>query len=328
MGRDKEKSVNPATAHLKAQKARQLKKGRSEAVNRRNEKLARRNPARLQRQIDDLKALESSGAIKPREKQILEELERDVKAVRKAREALGDKAPSYGQGPRKDGRASGEILGKRKWDGERRPLNTYKDPSVSSGSETDESVRRIPMPRDTPPPIPRPRRPHGPDDPINDTQTREPHALPPKPAFTPSIDNKTTYESAPQMRNLRQEAVSRFMPNVVRQKKEAVRGPGKLLEPEEMDRLEQSGYVGDGGRYAPDAPSNGFHVDSRSAADASAYLEAKRLAAEEERFRMEMGAEADNDNIQQEPGFEDRSKVKVQGPSRQVEIEEVVDEDL
>ncbi|KAL9624794.1 MAG: hypothetical protein Q9160_001149 [Pyrenula sp. 1 TL-2023] len=328
MGRDKEKSVNPATAHLKAQKARQLKKGRAEAVNRRNEKLARRNPARLQRQIDDLKALESSGAIKPKEKQILEELERDVKAVKKAREALGDKAPTYGQGPRKDGRASGEILGKRKWDGERRPQNTYKDPSVSSGSETDESVRRIPMPRDTPPPIPRPRRPHGPDDPINDTQTREPHALPPKPAITPSIDNRTTYESAPQMRNLRQEAVSRFMPNVVRQKREVVKGPGKLLEPEEMDKLEQSGYIGDGGRNASNAPSAESHVDSRSAADAPVYLEAKRLAAEEERFRMEMEMETATFDVQEEPKTKDYSTQEKEGPSHQVEMEEVVDEDL
>ena len=88
MARDKERSINPAQQQRKLEKARQLNKSRAELQARRNEKLAKRNPDRLQRQIDDLKALEATGEIKPREKAILQDLERDLKAVRKARESL------------------------------------------------------------------------------------------------------------------------------------------------------------------------------------------------------------------------------------------------
>lgn len=338
MARDKEKSVNPATAHLKAQKARQLKKGRAEALNRRNEKLARRNPDRLQRQIDDLKALESSGAIKPREKQILEELERDLRAVRKAKEALGDKTQSLGSGPRKPDRPSGELLGKRKWDGERKLQSPYRELSPSSGSETDESVRRIPMPRDTPPPIPRRHRPNAPYEPASDSQTRQPHALPPKPTSTPPVEVKSTYESAPQLRNLRKEAVSRFMPNVVRQNREAVKGQGKLVEPEEMDRLEQSGYLNQG-TGSGTGPSNDRQAggSTTTAHNAPTDLQARRLAAEEERFRREMEMDIGDANIteQELERLVEADSAPQQntgggrpGHPHQVEMEEVEDEDL
>lgn len=106
MARDKERSVNPAQQQRKLEKAKQLKKSRAELQAKRNEKLARRNPDRIQRQIDDLKALEASGEIKPREKAILDDLERDLKAVRKAREALGQKAPQYASHPRRRDRKS------------------------------------------------------------------------------------------------------------------------------------------------------------------------------------------------------------------------------
>src|SRR5271167_2141353 len=95
MAKDKERSINPAQQQRKLEKAKALKKGKTEAQARRNEKLARRNPDRLQRQVDDLRALEESGQIKPREKQLLEQLQKDVNAVRKARDTLGDKAPQF-----------------------------------------------------------------------------------------------------------------------------------------------------------------------------------------------------------------------------------------
>src|SRR5271170_5429312 len=124
MAKDKERSINPAQQQRKLDKAKALKKGKAEAQARRNEKLARRNPDRLQKQIDDLKALEAAGDIKPREKQILADLERDLRAVRKAREALGERAPQHGN--RESGQHvirggnenSGNILGKRRHDGE------------------------------------------------------------------------------------------------------------------------------------------------------------------------------------------------------------------
>lgn len=324
MARDKDKSVNPATAHLRAQKARQLKKGRAEALTRRNEKLARRNPDRLQRQIDDLKALESSGAIKLREKQILEELEQDLRAVKKAREVLGDKAPGFGQGPRRPDKAPGDVLGKRKWDSERKPRNAYRGPSPSSGSETDESIRRIPMPRDTPPPIPRRYHSNAQQELAGEDQTRQPHVLPQKPTFAPPIETKSTYESAPQMRNLRQEAVSRFLPNVVRQKREAATGQGKLVEPEEMDKLEQSGYTS---TSAGNVSSVDHQPQSTSTTNALLDLEARRLAAEEEKFKREMEIEMEADgslSVQENPSHSQRV---MGGPSHHVEMEEVEDGD-
>ncbi|EED15395.1 conserved hypothetical protein [Talaromyces stipitatus ATCC 10500] len=224
MPKDKERSINPAQAQRKLEKQKALKKGKAEAVARRNEKLARRNPERIQRQINDLKAIEESGQpLRPREKQILEELERDLRAVQKAREALGDKAP--------------HVLGKRRRDERQQQWRQESD----DGSETDESVRNIPMPRDTPPPIPPEFRRRVPTTAQGEEGPRQPHALPAKPEI--SAQPRTVYESAPVIRDLRKEAVSKFVPAAVRKQQEAIRGQGRLVEPEEMDRLEKAGYV-------------------------------------------------------------------------------------
>jgi hypothetical protein len=69
MAKDKERPANPAQQQRKLEKAKPLRESKAEAQARRNEKLARRNSDRLQRQVDNLKALEESGRIKPREKQ-------------------------------------------------------------------------------------------------------------------------------------------------------------------------------------------------------------------------------------------------------------------
>src|SRR5437762_1828507 len=155
MAKDRERSINPAQQQRRLEKQKALKKGKAEVQARRNEKLARRNPERLQRQIDDLKAIESSGQpLRLHDKQVLEGLERDLRAVKKARETLGDRAPKFGsgdtrQGQRYDrGRGPG-ALGKRRRDG----FDGWREHSDSS--DTDESVRKIPMPKDTPPPTPR-----------------------------------------------------------------------------------------------------------------------------------------------------------------------------
>ncbi len=311
--------MNPAQQQRKLDKAKALKKGKAELQARRNEKLARQNPDRLQRQVDDLKALEEAGSIKPREKQILEQLEKDLRAVRKAREALGDKAPQHGDksgSARKDTRGErgkDGVLGKRKWDGERKGAwRTGQE--QSSGSETDESVRRIPMPKDTPPPIPHRRNDHkgtsANAQPLVNRRfaEREPDEVLPHPVIA---QPRTTYEGAAQIRDLRKEAIGRFVPNVVRKKQDAVKGTGGLVEPEELDRLEREGYVGQNhpgqnSQENPDIPQSqattlgpshlvgGIPVDNQDA-------KIRRLAEEEERFRREM---------------------------RQVEMEEVEDEDL
>lgn len=301
MAKDKERIINPAQQQRKLEKAKALHKSKAEQQARRNEKLARRNPDRLQRQIDDLKALEASGEIKPREKSMLEELERDLKAVRKAREALGEKAPQYGnrQPPRKDG--AGSVLGKRQHNGERVPPRRRNEDE----SETDEDVRRIPMPEDTPPPMPREHRRY-----FNQNQEKT-EDFPQRP--TRVMEVKTTYSAAPQIRDLKKEATSKFVPDVVRRKHAAVSGQGGLLEPEELDRLESQGYYGTGKVSAQDK-------DQQANETVEDDEEAIRLAAEEARFKQELGI-IDEDPVQ-------ATTTKTSGtPRRNVEVEEVEDED-
>ena len=317
MAKDKERSINPAQAQRKLEKAKALKKSKAELQTKRNEKLAKRNPDRIQRQIDDLKALESSGDIKPREKAILADLERDLKAVNKAKEALGQPANSSNTRPprpQNDGNPNQSSLGKRRHDGQRVPYN--RDRRESSGSATDDSVRRIPWPRDTPPPVPKKFR-----------RQPRPYQAPAQP-----IEAKTTYSSAPQVRDLKKEAVSRFVPNVVKRKQEAVRGKdGQLLEPEELDRLEAEGYMprreereqGDeGGLEANDAPKfseyNPKNVD-----------ELRRLREEEEAFEREMAMQDGGVEPGDRDGGGDVSLAEGSRlvPSRHVEMEEVEDED-
>ncbi|EME88396.1 uncharacterized protein MYCFIDRAFT_209795 [Pseudocercospora fijiensis CIRAD86] len=232
----KEKSLNPVAAQRKADKKKEINKSKRNVQDQRNEKLARRNPERLQKQIDELKEVETRGVLRPKDKETLAQLERDVKGIRRAREALGDRAPQFRSQERRERndarqeqRERRHNLGKRRRDSEH---------AHDSGSDTDPEVRHIPMPRDTPPPIPRekctdPRL--GPDG------QRVPHALPSKPAPTPAAPPQLVYSSAPQLRDLKKEAV-KFVPAAVRAKQKQVKGEGRLLEPEEMDNLEKAGY--------------------------------------------------------------------------------------
>ena len=275
MPKDKDRSANPAAAQRKLEKQKELKKGKSEALVRRNEKLARRNPERIQRQINDLKQLEESGQkLRPREQQILEALGRDLRAVQKAREALGDKAPQFrndyqsenrpGGGGGGRGRGDG-VLGKRRRDGHGGSFGQDSD-----SSETDEEVRGIPMPRYTPPPVP---RRHQKRDAGAHTETRGPHSLPNRPS---AVESKTVYEAQPEIKDLRREAINKFVPAAVRVKQDAIKGQGKLLEPEEMDKLEKAGY------QAGPAETEG-PVD-----DNNEERKRRQLEEEERRFNQEL----------------------------------------
>jgi len=222
----KERSINPAAAQRKADKQKEIAKSRKQHQSQRNEKLARRNPERLQRQVDELKELEGRGGLRPKDKETLAQLERDLKGGWRAREALGEAAPKVASYEKRDARQ--EQQERRQHLGKRR-----RDPGEAGSDTDDEVVRAIPMPRDTPPPFPRqPRQHDGP---------RQPHALPAKPVAVPPP--QTTYSSAPQIRDLKKEAL-KFMPSVVSQKHKQITGTaGRLLEPEELDRLEKSGYA-------------------------------------------------------------------------------------
>ncbi|KAF2135757.1 uncharacterized protein K452DRAFT_292951 [Aplosporella prunicola CBS 121167] len=315
----KEKSINPAAAQHKADKARALKKSKAAVASQRNERLAKRNPERLQRQIDDLKEAEQAGSLRPRDRETLNQLEKDVRAIRKAREELGDRAPQFGgygggrergeggRGGRGGGRGrGGGILGKRRRDG---AAGDNDEDGESSAS--DDEARHIPMPRDTPPPIPRKQHHRGAAVQAEASDApKGPHPLPSKPA--PAVPVQTVYESAPVIRDLRKEATSRFVPAAVARKTAAAKGqrPGQLLEPEELDRLEKQGYGGE-----QKERNQQLVQDSRAEAE-----EAVEAAVEEAEFKM-MNAEA-------QAGDLDEEEKRFERELRNVEMEEVEDEEF
>ena len=273
----------------------------------------------------DLQSLKESqgGKLSTRDQKQLEEAENDVVRVKKAREALGDKAPTLnsGRGRGDGGRGRGDTRGRGGYGGlGKRPR---EDQEESSGSETDESVRRIPWPKDTPPPIPRQRHdrprhstnansePLGVDRRLplgqggSELEQRPDTTLPAKPTV------KTTYESAPQVRDLKKEATAKFVPAAVRRKIDASKGKGgTLLEEEEVERLEKEGY----GAGAVEAISASAQMVEDAAPDVGKEdEEAQRLREEEERFAREMESVEDQEEI-------------IDGP-RPVTMEEVSDED-
>ncbi|KAF3008666.1 hypothetical protein E8E13_008983 [Curvularia kusanoi] len=303
----KEKNYNPVQEQKKADKAKALRKQKANVQAQRNEKLARRNPARIQRDIDQLKELEQSGALRPHERQRLTELEKDLAAVNKARTALGDKAPQFkperrhedfgDRGAREGGRGrGGGVLGKRTRDGQR------KD---DDSSDTDADVANIPMPRDTPPPIPRQRQ--------RKAEGSEEAAPEPK---KPQI----VYEGAVQKRDFLKEA-TKFMPAAVAQKMKLAKGEGRLLEPEEFDKLREDGYMGkEKAESAPDADPQLDEFLKMTASEAAE--KAAEAAVEEAEYEM-MVAEARGKihSIQSEAAVAENTL-------RHVEMEEVEDEDL
>jgi hypothetical protein len=267
----KERSINPVAAQHKLDKQKAQSKNKKVVQSQRNEKLARRNPERLQKQIDELKELEASGRLRSKDKETLTALEKDLRGVKRAREALGDAAPKFAErrdygrdDVRQEQRERRQGLGKRRRDEE------DVAHEIDSGSETDPEVRSIPMPRDTPPPIP--------------GQPWKAHALPAKPV--PAAPAQTVYSSAPQLRDLKKEA-TRFMPAAVAAQKARIKGQGKLLEPEEADRLEKAGYMA-----AEKAAEAGVKEErfKQLAQEVKAPLQNQDIDMEEEarRFEMEM----------------------------------------
>ncbi|KAG4033643.1 hypothetical protein MFRU_004g01470 [Monilinia fructicola] len=271
----KEKSINPAQAQRKAEKAKAIKKGKASLQAQKNERLAKKNPQRLQSQLDDLKKIESSGGkLTSHERSLIDGLEKEIKAVNKAREALGDAAPQFShsrggfggdRGGRGGfgGRGGAGVLGKRRRDG--------GVDEESSESDVEEEVKRIPMPRDTPPPFPKEvldkwyaarraryqaqnqnqngERSGGTNansTPLGGKDRGDFGAHDSGSGLKVQQEVKTVYEAKPQIRDLRKEAVA-FVPTVVRTKMQKGKGEGGLMEPEEMERLEKEGYIAGGG---------------------------------------------------------------------------------
>jgi WW domain binding protein 11 len=290
----KEKNYNPVAEHNRAQKSKQIKKNKATVAAQRNEKLARRNPERLQRQIEDLEDAEQNGKLKASEKKKLEELRVDLGRVRKAREKMGVKEDAWGRGD------VGGVLGKRGRDGKRR--RPGEGMSDVESSETDPDVGDIPMPKDVEnmPPLPRKAR------------HRQKLAVESQPEAEPvPVPSQTVYSAAPQVRNLIQEATSRFIPSSVASRTKAPSNShsAALPEPEDLDKLE--------------AARQEENSRAREAKARFAAQKAADEAAKEVEYKL-MALEAELGEAQSKEEEERRANKVLHA----VEIEEVEDEDL
>jgi len=294
----KEKNYNPLQAQKKADKKAQQKKHRAAHQVQRNERLIKRNPARIERQIADLKALQQNGSLKPRDEQTLAGLEKELKGVLRAREEAGDAAPKF-RAFRDEEQGGGEQ--KRRRDERERGVKRRRDDG--SDEDTDPEVRDIPLPRDTPPPVPRQKRFQG--DRGGNGAEKE---LPPP---------QTTYSSAPVLRDLKQE-VRRFVPSSVAQNLAKVRGGGRLVEPEEMERLERAGYAD----TRTSGPEKVEGVKEDAERDVEHISEEMEKEAE---FRAMMEAAAEKSGAGLPRGVQENVAERA---ARRVEMEEVVDEEF
>ncbi|CAK7271510.1 hypothetical protein SEPCBS119000_004641 [Sporothrix epigloea] len=282
----KERNFNPVQAQRKADKAKAIKKGKADVAAARNERLAKKNPDRIQKQIDDLKAIKAgAGKLTTHEEQVLEGLEKELKAVNKAREALGDRAPTFHRSDLTHrGQDENGSFGRKR----RRGSDNHDDGHSSADDDIPDDVRRIPMPRDTPPPIPKRyldawyakrramRNANSNTEPLGEGRSsggrgeRQNISSAPAPSpqaaspITPAqpTEAKTVYEAKPVLRDLQKEAVSAFMPTVVRRKLEKSRVTGGLLEPEEAERLEREGYLNTFLSNSDERLDNGGRLDS------------------------------------------------------------------
>ena len=236
--------------------------------------------------------------------------------MRKARETLGDKAPTFntGRGREDGGRGRGNSRGRGGYGGLGK--RGREDKGESSGSDTDESVKRIPWPRDTPPPIPRQRHdrsrhstnansePLGTDRWQAQARGVSEEKQMPDTTLPQKLATRTTYESAPQVRDLKKEATARFMPAAVRKKIDATKGKGAmLLEEEEVERLEKEGYgVGVSGRNAGGdiRPGRGIVVDAAPDIGDESDI-ARSLREEERRFAREVEMVEEQGSQSREP---------------------------
>jgi hypothetical protein len=124
-----------------------------------------------------------------------------------------------------------------------------------------EDVRRIPMPRDTPPPIPKEildewyakrrakraaQATNANSEPLGDGSGKGGRGVGQGQRQTTPVqvvESRTVYEAKPVLRDLQKEAVSAFVPTVVKMKLDKVKGQSGLMEPEEADQLEREGYL-------------------------------------------------------------------------------------
>ena len=230
--------------------------------------------------------------------------------MKKARETLGVDANRGQERNAQDGRGrdggdarGGGVLGKRprgdyggrgeRGRGDWRGKGKSED---SSGEETDESVRRIPMPKDTPPPPPRRER--------RNQQRQDGKEEPPK-----SQAAQTVYESAPAVRDLQKEAVKGLVPAAVRRRAEVTKGKSEEDTRDEVPAKVDAANA----NSAPDKEA--MDVD-----DELARFEAEVASLKQEEQRQALGLNySDSD--------ESAGEVEEKTEPGHMEMEEVEDEE-
>ncbi|KAG4305131.1 hypothetical protein PORY_001301 [Pneumocystis oryctolagi] len=168
----KERNYNPAQEFHKKRKQEHIKKAKAEKQKLRNEKLAKRDPRKIEMQIQELKSLEQKGQLSALDQSNLAILESDLKKVLKARKHMGPiiesektrakEAKEAKQQQRIPKNPQKSIYYDPVYNpyGVPPPGMPYKewsdmDDSVTSseGPSTPESIAAIPMPEGSPPPF-------------------------------------------------------------------------------------------------------------------------------------------------------------------------------
>ncbi|KAF8429759.1 hypothetical protein EV426DRAFT_703549 [Tirmania nivea] len=248
-------------AYHKSQKALQIKKSKQAQQKQKQEKLARRNPLRIARQIEELKSLESERPLKTHEQKVLKELEGELAGVRRAREALGIQGDNEGVAKGR-GAGGGGGVEEEEEEEEEVAVVVVVVVIVLEGREGEmriwsNSVAEIPMPEGSPP--------------------RQIHALPPKPA----AQAVTTYEAKPVVRDLRKEAAA-FVPVAVKRRMVATPTPNP------------SAAAGEGGDREDEDEKGLRSGMEMGQINAAPEIGKTREADEEyERFRKEMEMEVE-----------------------------------
>lgn len=85
MVKEKALSANPVQAYNKKSKKASINKSRAEKSKLRDDKLQKRRPDQVQRQIDELRQLSQDGRINNHDRALLETLEKDLARIQKLR---------------------------------------------------------------------------------------------------------------------------------------------------------------------------------------------------------------------------------------------------
>ncbi|KAK9472981.1 uncharacterized protein V1510DRAFT_364264 [Dipodascopsis tothii] len=228
MARDR--AVNPAQAQHKKDKTKQIEKAKAQKQAQLQEKLLKRNPLRVEREITQLEALEKQKKLPADGRKTLEELRKQLRMIRKAHERAGKPMPvrkandgTFGSSFMEEedrhvngdgtfvfkGRERRSIYYDQLFNPTGLPPDGYPHQEWSDGEHEKEAID---------------------DDYVSDGEDAADVPLPPGTArrYVPkAVETKSTYEAAPAVRDLTKESTIGLVPAAVRARmqREAELGP-------------------------------------------------------------------------------------------------------